>query len=66
PELEGYIVAILDTRFKDLNFKPAKFESTKDELKYRMIEDIKNNNYSLPNNNLLTSLLSLLFEETTH
>ncbi|CAG8477708.1 24859_t:CDS:2 [Cetraspora pellucida] len=57
---------MLDLRFKDLGFKPTKFESTKDELKYKMMKSIKNNNYSLSNNNSPTSLLSSLFEETTH
>ncbi|CAG8714721.1 13881_t:CDS:2, partial [Racocetra fulgida] len=66
PGPEGYVAAMLDPRFKDLGFEPAKFESTKDELKCRMMEYIENNNYSLPNNNLPTSLLSSLFEETTH
>ncbi|CAG8681340.1 17615_t:CDS:2, partial [Cetraspora pellucida] len=66
PGPEGYVAAMLDPRFKDLGFEPAKFESTKDELKCRMMEYIENNNYSLSNNNLPTSLLSSLFEETTH
>ncbi|CAG8660249.1 18001_t:CDS:1, partial [Cetraspora pellucida] len=66
PGPEGYVAAMLDPRFKNLGFEPAKFESTKDKLKCRMMEYIENNNYSLPNNNLPTFLLSSLFKETTH
>ncbi|CAG8486705.1 68_t:CDS:2 [Dentiscutata heterogama] len=66
PRPEGYVAAMLDPRFKDLGFELAKFESTKDELKCRMMKYTENNNYFLPNNNLPTSLLSSLFEETTH
>ncbi|CAG8744865.1 4858_t:CDS:2, partial [Gigaspora rosea] len=57
PGPEGYVAAMLDSRFKDISFEPAKFESTKENLKCRMKEDIKNNNYSLSNTNLSTSLL---------
>ncbi|CAG8614607.1 1157_t:CDS:2, partial [Dentiscutata heterogama] len=66
PGPEKYIAARLDPRFKNLGFEPAKFELTKDELKHKMMESIKNNNYSLPNNNSPTLLLSSLFEEITH
>ena len=69
PGIDRYIAAMLDPRFKDLNFEPEKFESTKNELQHRMKEDIKNNNYSskyLSNNDSSTSLLSSLFEDTFH
>ncbi|CAG8689920.1 3140_t:CDS:2, partial [Gigaspora rosea] len=64
PGPEEYVAAMLDPRFKDISFELAKFESTKENLKCRMKEDIKNNYYSFPNTNLSTSLLSSLFEET--
>ncbi|CAG8445816.1 1361_t:CDS:2 [Cetraspora pellucida] len=39
--IDEYIIAMLDSRFKDLNFEPEKFESTKNELQHRIKEDIK-------------------------
>ncbi|CAG8650179.1 3615_t:CDS:1 [Ambispora gerdemannii] len=64
PGLEGYIAAMLDPRFKDLSFESEKFETTKNELQYRMKKDMRNiypTTYASENH--VPSLLNSLFEE---
>ncbi|CAG8825462.1 2508_t:CDS:2, partial [Gigaspora rosea] len=36
PKIEGYLAALLDPRFKNLEFAPEKFEETKKYLKQKM------------------------------
>ncbi|CAG8760618.1 23328_t:CDS:1, partial [Gigaspora rosea] len=69
PDVEGYIAAILDPRFKNLSFEPEKLESIKNELKHKM-EDARSAlsiNLTTPSieNNPHSSLLNSLFEETS-
>ncbi|CAG8823776.1 22005_t:CDS:2, partial [Cetraspora pellucida] len=65
PGVEGYIVTILDPRFKDLSFEPEKLELIKNKLKCRM-EAAKNINSTIPSieNKTSSSLLNSLFEKT--
>ncbi|CAG8446462.1 16972_t:CDS:2 [Cetraspora pellucida] len=65
PEVDGYIAAILDLRFKNLSFESEKLKIIKDELKCR-IEDAKYIYSTTPSikNNTSFSLLNSFFEET--
>ncbi|CAG8589283.1 12917_t:CDS:2, partial [Gigaspora rosea] len=69
PNVEGYIAAVFDPRFKNLSFEPEKLKSIKNELKHKM-EDARSAlsiNLTTPSieNNPYSYLLNSLFEETS-